>query len=420
MIHLALALACSLVQDPPSVLEPLTKPVDQSAPSWLPPGSTILHILWDDRPDHFGWGTVRLGDVDGDGTGDVYVGARAGVFGLTQLVGYGDVFSGRTGERLYRLEGQEDPEGDAFGVKACRVADIDGDGASEIAIKGEAMSSWQTYVKLFSGRTGSLIRTWGEARLGFDPGDLDGDGHREMVLLSKEGSTSVVPLEEGGLAFGCPGEPIASTGDLDRDGARDLLTSGGSGLGFSRGDGIAAVRSGRDGHSLLQIPDPSKGLPIYRLAKAGDVDGDSFTDLVVVFYDGPRTEWRMPAHEKRFRIVLLSGKHGSVLRDTWEDFGGIGDIHDPQDVSDFDGDGRSDLFIARFLEEGEPRSRARIYSGKDGSVLVEMTSEDWSFGVSACNAGDLDGDGRPELLVGEHEYGGCAGRAYLISFGKRR
>jgi hypothetical protein len=97
----------------------------------------------------------------------------------------------------------------------------------------------------------------------------------------------------------------------------------------------------------------------------------------------------------------------------------VGDIHDLRDVGDFDGDGRSDLFVARYTPGVEPSSRARIYSGKDGSVLFEMTSSDWSFGVSACNAGDLDGDGRPELLVGEHEFGHCQGRAYLISFGKR-
>ena len=418
MTQLALPLVALFAQVPPTALEPLRAEVGVTGGPSLPSGARILHVLTDDRPDHFGWGTVSLGDVDGDGKGDVYVGARAGVFGLTQLVGYGDVFSGRTGERLYQLAGEDDPEGDAFGVKACRVADIDGDGVSEIAIKGEPMSSWQSYVKLFSGRTGSLIRTWGAVQLGFDPGDLDGDGNREMVL-ARGTSTAVVPLEEGGLSFECSGEPIALTGDLDRDGVRDLLTDPGRTLDHRRSSGVAVVRSGKDGRVLLQIPDPVKDSAIHRLTSAGDMDGDGFIDPVATFYDGLRDRWRSPADEPKFRLVILSGKDGSVLRDVWEEFGGVGDLHDIRDLQDMNGDGKSDLFLARFLKDLAPKSRARIYSGADGSVLFEMTSSDWSFGVSACNAGDLDGDGRPELLVGQHEFGGCKGRAYLISFGAR-
>jgi hypothetical protein len=363
---------------------------------------------------------VRLGDVDGDGIDDVYVGARCGVFGLTQLVGYGDVFSGRTGKRLYRVEGEPDPEGDGFGVKACRVADVDGDGVSEIAVKGEPMSGPRTYVKLFSGKTGALLKRWDDVQLGIDPGDLDGDGKREMVFTSSWTSTAVLPLHPGGLNFDCPGLPVAATRDLDHDGTRDLLVfeavDGAHGRCWST---LAAVRSGRDGHMLLKVSFPPNAGLIRNHASAGDVDGDGFTDLAVAFYDPSSKGMRMPAAEDRFRIVLLSGRDGSALRDTWEDVAGVGDIHDLRDVGDFDGDGKSDLFVARFITAGEPRSRARIYSGKDGSVLFEMTSSDWSFGVSACNAGDLDGDGRPELLVGEHEFGKCQGRAYLISFAKR-
>jgi hypothetical protein len=153
-------------------------------------------------------------------------------------------------------------------------------------------------------------------------------------------------------------------------------------------------------------------------ASAGDADGDGFTDLVFALYDGPRSTWTYPAQEKRFRLLLVSGKDGAVLRDGWEEFEGPSALHALREIGDIDGDGCSDLFVARYASNGAPPSRARIYSGRDGRVVAEMTSADWSFGVSAGNVGDLDGDGVPELVVGEHEYGDCDGRAWVISLGR--
>jgi hypothetical protein len=377
----------------------------------LPPGAKVLFELKDERPDHFGWGVVGLGDVDEDRVLDFYVGARCGVFALTQGRGYGDVFSGKTGKLLYRVEGEEDPEGDCFGPSACRVRDVDGDGADELAVKGEPQSQWKSYVKIFAGRDGRLLRRWEDATIGCDLGDPAGDGRRAWALNSW-GKARIVGIRGDEVRAQFLGVVVALTCDVDGDGARDVLT-----LDDER-KASAALRSARDGSVLRRLPDRSEGLPRYMAASAGDADGDGFTDVVFALYDGPRSTWTFPAQERRFRLMLVSGKDGEVLRDRWEEFEGPSALHQVQEVGDLDGDGCSDLFVARYASTGAPPSRARIQSGRDGRLIAEMTSNDWSFGVSAGNVGDLDGDGVPELVVGQHEYKDCQGRAWVISLGR--
>jgi len=61
-----------------------------------------------------------------------------------------------------------------------------------------------------------------------------------------------------------------------------------------------------------------------------------------------------------------------------------------------------------------------VHSGKDGRRLLTLTGETAGegFGTSPSNAGDVDGDGHADLIVGAWQYAGAAvsgGRAYLYS-----
>jgi hypothetical protein len=408
MLSLLLALGAST----PALQTPvLDEPI-------LPQDAKVLLILEDERPDHFGWGVLGLGDVDKDGAPDLYIGARCGVSGLTQLRGFGSVFSGRTGKRLYRVEGDEDPEGDAFGPRPFRVADVDGDGIDELAVKGEPMSSFATYVKLFSGRTGKLIQRWDAATSVFDCGTPNGDGKRAFVLAN-DSTTRVVELGSDKAKFEIRQRTLAVTDDLDHDGVRDILVLTNWDSSQMPGTNLAEVRSGIDGKLLRAIPNPAKYDRVHRVIAAGDVDGDGFVDLAFSFYDEGRYGGRYPAQESQFRIMMFSGRDGSVLWKSVEVLSAPGDLHDLRDVGDLDGDGHHDLFVAQFVNDIRPAARARIYSGLDGKLITELTCNNWSFGVSAGNVGDIDGDGRPDIAVGQHEFGKCQGRAYVISLGKR-
>ena len=87
---------------------------------------------------------------------------------------------------------------------------------------------------------------------------------------------------------------------------------------------------------------------------------------------------------------------------------------------DLDGDGVVDLYATDFGNTAKGPSTGRAYaaSGKTGATLLTLTGETQgeAFGVGPSAAGDVDGDGRPDLIIGAWQYAGAAvsgGRAYL-------
>jgi hypothetical protein len=89
---------------------------------------------------------------------------------------------------------------------------------------------------------------------------------------------------------------------------------------------------------------------------------------------------------------------------------------------DVDGDGVPDIYASDWGNnaKGPQTGRVYIYSGKDGHTILTLTGETAGegFGTSPSVAGDVDGDGHADLIVGAWQYGGAAiggGRAYLYS-----
>jgi len=98
----------------------------------------------------------------------------------------------------------------------------------------------------------------------------------------------------------------------------------------------------------------------------------------------------------------------------------------PATAGDVDGDGRADLIVGAWQYAGAAVSggRATLYSGKDGRTLRTWTCKvpGDTFGFDAVGMGDVDRDGTIDLLVtsawsGIHGY--HSGRVFLISSGIR-
>ncbi|HEX5215134.1 MAG TPA: VCBS repeat-containing protein, partial [Vicinamibacterales bacterium] len=89
---------------------------------------------------------------------------------------------------------------------------------------------------------------------------------------------------------------------------------------------------------------------------------------------------------------------------------------------DVNADGVDDVFVSDWANSAKGPTTGRVYvhSGKDGSRLHAWTGENAGdgFGTTQSIAGDVDGDGFADLVVGAWQYGGAApggGRVYLYS-----
>ncbi len=384
--------------------------------------------------DHLGKGLLDLGDVDGDHIPDFLVGASCGVPGLTQGRGYALVCSGKDGHTLRRFDARDDPGGVALAGSPVAVGDLDGDGVSEIALAGEPSiaAPFGGYVEILSPKSLAPLHVFGgstdlNSKLGWidgarGVGDLDADGAFEIAAWGPTDRTWLFSKPWEAPRFELRGTPIGSTPDLDGDGVRDLLCISEHDLDAQRARTTCSgmLYSGKDGHLLRSwlCPENPRG-HLYWKTGLCDLDQDGIPDVLVVTYVSLTSGGRIPAQETAFDCTIVSGRSGRPIHAWREELDGVGYLTEFTTLPDLDGDHVPEFVISRASESAKPCSRVRIFSGKTRTLLCELSSANWSFGCCIRPMSDLDGDGLPELLISEHEHGDCAGRAWVISLGKR-
>lgn len=401
----------------------------------------------------FGRSVAAVPDVDGDGVDDLLVGAdNEAAAGSPEGAGLAYVYSGATGELVRTFASPNEEVGGGFGFSVAGVPDLDGDGRGDLLVGAPfeddgANSTGRAYV--LSGATGDLLHTIvspaaeGAGFFGLSVAGLgatDRDAHLAVGAPSEDGGevnagrvhvfsgttgallrTVVSPTPE---QFGDFGDSISGVPDVDGDGRDDLLV--GASEETRRNAGRAHLFSGSDGSLLHTLAPPIERFDgFFGIAVSGvpDVDGDGRGDLIVgevpIDFDSglPNTG----------TAYVFSGATGDLLHELVspdpEDFGVFAEVL--SGVPDVDGDGRGELLIGA---PGEGcGGRAYLFSGASGALLHELTSPNGrcgfggNFGSALAGVEDIDGDGRGELLVGaQAEDRGAldaVGRAYLFSAG---
>jgi len=399
----------------------------------------VIHLLSGATGDDFGIAVSDVGDIDQDGFADVAVGAIQN--GAPSAgAGYVRVHSGRDGAVLLTFSG-DDP-GDTFGNSVGSAGDLNSDGVPDVvvgAIWDDVTGAFGGSVRVHSGADGTVLLSV-PADAGGDffatrvsgAGDVNGDGTPDILvgavqfLFAGNGYARILSGADGstlhnwtGAHSNCQfGYSVSDLGDVNVDGVPDVAVGAWFENLAGQGSGSVQVFSGATGSTLATYA----GLPGAHLgasvATAGDVDGDGVPDLIMGASGDPT------AGAYAGGAFVRSGLSGTLLHSFYgfapgDQFGNA--VHGAGDVN---GDGRDDLVVGaiRASPMGQYSGSAYVFSGLDGARLLQLDGVQTNdfLGCAVSGAGDVNGDGAADVIVGAKlsDLGQPDGGAALVLSGR--
>jgi hypothetical protein len=395
----------------------------------------------------FGTSVASAGDVDADGYDDVVVGAPTDITTGAAMVFLGSA-AGLSTTAATTMSEMWDPSGyEVFGTSVDGAGDVNGDGYADVIVGGPTLFGTPGHAFVYDGGPAGLSAvaasdltvagTYSMGSVVAGLGDANGDGYDDVVVGNASycncgagggisyppsayvyyGSAAGLPAAPsltlaGTLANGA-GEHLARAGDLDGDGYADLA------LGAANTDAnVGAVwifYGSPAGYAaspdLVLHGDPANTYSFgTRVFGVGDVDGDGFDDLVATDNHGTAS-------------LYLGGAGGlsavpaqSLATASYAGVFGVGDVT---------ADGYDDVVV------GDPTAANGgtfcLYAGSSAGIdtasciMRAHGAHTWdALGSWAAAGGDVDGDGRLEMLVSAPSWGahpsplrGKIGRVYL-------
>jgi hypothetical protein len=402
-----------------------------------------FRLLGESANDQSGHSVSSAGDINGDGLADVIVGAVGadpnGKASGASYVVFGSAADFPANINLARLDGSIGfklsgvDKDDISGISVAGAGDINGDGIDDMIV-GAANAGIG-----LSGVSYVVFGTTSGFAADIDLSSLDGSNGFSLTGARRDQA----------------GASVASAGDVNGDGFADIVIgatgaspngtqSGATYVVFGGASGFASniSLSGINGSNGFKL----SGVAAYdrsgiSVASAGDVNGDGFDDVIV---GAPGTQYpgfgkgssyvvfgRQAGFAPSLDLSTLNGTNGFRLSGgNLEDRGG----NSVSSAGDVNGDGFADLVVgAPWADAGgdtggvtyvvfgkaggyAPNVNLSRLGGSNGFRLVGPQG-DWS-GESVSAAGDVNGDGFADVIVGAVFAGpNSAGAAYVV-FGK--
>ncbi|HEX2607684.1 MAG TPA: FG-GAP-like repeat-containing protein, partial [Flavisolibacter sp.] len=432
----------------------------------------------------FGASVSSAGDVNGDGYSDLIIGAprvgtNAGITGPGAIfIYYGSpAFSAATAPATTIIQ-PASQNGSFFGVRVALAGDLNGDGFSDVAVgantyfnagnrEGGVFVYYGTAAGI-SNATPFTVLTEGQTDAEFgwavaSAGDVDGDGLDDLVVGAHRWDNGL--LDEGRLFlyYGDAANPltarprlsirsadpqqsadfansVAGAGDVDGDGYSDVIAGAylfdirdpfTNALQIQDAGAFYLYRGGPGG--LSTVPSLKKygtqnfGELGWALASAGDVDQDGYADVAVAEYERDQTPPKVLGNGK---VHIFNGSaaglsavpsqvltNGAALSNYGYSLSSAGDVN---------GDGISDLLVGspNFTNTLNQEGSWNLYYGQ-GPGFTPVAAQEIhrleglsNLGYCVASAQDLNNDGYTDLIAGAPGYNSNRGRAYIF-FGKK-
>ena len=377
-----------------------------------------------------GMAVASAGDVNGDGYDDFLISASsASNTGASYLVfGKSTPFTATT--KLSTLAGRDGVRldgvtaGDFAGSAIGGGGDINGDGYADVIIGANGAAPGANKlagsVYIVFGKMGAFSATLGLSTL---------DGKTGFRL-------------DGASANSWLGSAVANAGDVNGDGLDDILvgangtdgTTGAAYVVFGKTAGFTSTMnvSKLDGSNGFRLSGVSAADNTgFAVSSAGDVNGDGIDDMLVGAFGANRGAGaaylvfgKSGAFAANIDLGLLDGSNGVRLDGAAGDNAG----RSVAKIGDFNGDGIDDIVVGAFHGNGDTGS-AYIVFGKAGAwnASLDLSLLDGSngfrldgvaaldlTGISVSPAGDVNGDGLADLLIGARDANTHAGASYVI------